>query len=141
MAKKQANFEDLCKAVLDDVENGASVRAACTIHGVKRTDFYDWKDADRERSGHYARAREGCADARFDEIGEVIRQIHSGELDPQAGRVVLDGLKWQAAKMFPDKFGERRQVELKADVSMRQDPREAFAQMKEQIEQAEAEQA
>ena len=38
--------------------------------------------------------------------------MERGELDPQAGRVVIDARKWAASKLAPKRYGERIAQEI-----------------------------
>jgi len=55
----------------------------------------------------YARAVIDRADARQDRIDEIVRRIETGELRPDAGRVIIDAEKWQMAKEKPRVYGDR----------------------------------
>ena len=55
----------------------------------------------------YARAMSMQADALDDDIADVVADIRSGELDPQAGRVIIWAHQWRASKMRPMRYGDR----------------------------------
>jgi hypothetical protein len=58
-------------------------------------------------SESYARARETQGDHDADKIKELGRRIEAGEIDPNAARVVIDALKWTAARRKPKVYGDR----------------------------------
>lgn len=54
-----------------------------------------------------ATARQARADSRADEIAELVEAVRTGRVDPQAGRVAIDGLRWLASKDDPRRFGDK----------------------------------
>ncbi len=64
----------------------------------------------------YARAREDAADTLADEIITLARRVENGELNPHAGLVVIDALKWIASKLKPREYGERHHLEMSGKV-------------------------
>jgi hypothetical protein len=42
-----------------------------------------------------------------DEIKDAARRVARGEIDPQAGRVLIDALKWDAGKRKPKVYGDK----------------------------------
>ena len=60
-----------------------------------------------------------AADTLADEIRSLAGDVIEGRLDPNAGRVAIDALKWTASKLKPKEYGERRQVEQRTEVSVR----------------------
>lgn len=59
------------------------------------------------------RAREARADARFEQVDEIMRKLEGGEIDHNQARVMLDGVKWQTGKEAPKRYGDR--LELAGD--------------------------
>ncbi|MCF1502182.1 hypothetical protein L0F51_00185 [Afifella sp. H1R] len=55
----------------------------------------------------YARARSEQADADADAIGDIAERVLRGEVEPNAGRVAIDALKWSAGKRKPKKYGDK----------------------------------
>ncbi len=68
------------------------------------------KLADADLLTQCARARETAAALRLEDIGDVINEIRTGEMPPDVGRVVLNGMQWVAMKTAPKSLGEK--VEL-----------------------------
>ena len=65
----------------------------------------------------YARARLDAADTLADEIRELAKRVEEGKLDPNAGKVTIDALKWIASKLKPKAYGDHRHVELGGGVA------------------------
>ena len=58
----------------------------------------------------YTRARQDGADALADKIRELAERVERGKLDPNAGRVAIDALKWIASKLKPRSYGDRLEL-------------------------------
>jgi hypothetical protein len=71
----------------------------------------DWLAAHDEFARQMAEARELRADKHRDKIEEIIEQVTTGKIDPQSGRVSIDGLKWLAGIEKPIKYGDRIRAE------------------------------
>lgn len=73
-----------------------------------------WLKKNPEFAEEYARAHEDSADADAELIKDIQERVILGEIDPQAGRVAIDSLKWCAGKRKPKKYGDK--LELDANV-------------------------
>lgn len=59
-------------------------------------------------------ARSVAADAFADEMLNVMDEVRGGDIKPDAGRVILQGMQWIAGKLKPEDFGERVEHKLTA---------------------------
>jgi hypothetical protein len=100
-------------AVLALIAEGASVRSACERTGLPRSTFLGKVDPDA-----YAQAREACADAHFDELLELERQMLEGELAPPAFKALFDARKWRLARMRPSAYGDKTSVEHSGSIDL-----------------------
>lgn len=116
MKKTKADIEEAAKKVLADISDGHSARESCEKNGITRRDFNDWTAESKAHMDHYAHARRQGADAQFEEMQDIERRVFAGELDPQAARVALDCRKWRLARMRPNVYGEKQQVDVRAAV-------------------------
>ncbi len=66
----------------------------------------------------YARARQDQADTLADEIRELAGRVERGELEPNAGRVAIDALKWIASKLKPKQYGDRARVDMAGSLDL-----------------------
>jgi hypothetical protein len=66
----------------------------------------------------YARARQDAADTLADQIRELAGRVERGELEPNAGRVAIDALKWIASKLKPREYGDRAQLDVAASLDV-----------------------
>ena len=69
----------------------------------------DWSD--ESCVVNYARARALQAHREFDELKDLEKDVKDGKLDPRAGQVVMDAIKWRLSKMLPGVYGERTHIE------------------------------
>jgi hypothetical protein len=77
-----------------------------------------WRVANKEFQQMYARARQDAADTLADQIRELAGRVEKGELEPNAGRVSIDALKWIASKLKPREYGDRAQLDVAARVDV-----------------------
>lgn len=71
-------------------------------HGVAISTFVQKVDAEL-----YARARATQADVHFDDLADLAEDVKEGRIQPQAGRVVADIIKWRVARMRPKAYGDK----------------------------------
>ena len=71
-----------------------------------------------EFSNEYARAKDESAHAHSERIIEIIDRVMEQEVNPNAGRVAIDGLKWIAARMMPKRYGDRIDAHLSGDITV-----------------------
>lgn len=123
---------EVIAAVLALVDEGKSLRQACSEIDFPRKTFEGWIDSDQELSAQYERARANRADKIFEEMltiqderpEDVIQLGSDGEggtkrIDPafvawQKNRV--DVRKWMLGKMAPKRFGDRVELEHSGEV-------------------------
>ncbi len=84
-----------------------------------------WRADDAEFDAKCVRACEAAADADYDEMERIERQVLGldlapGEkpLDPKAANVVLSNMRWRMEKRKPRTYGQK--VEVKAQVTLEQ---------------------
>ncbi len=96
-----------------------------------------WRVANEEFQHMYARAREDAADTLADQIRELAGRVEKGKLEPNAGRVAIDALKWIASKLKPRQYGDRAQLDVAARVDVTARASDFCPEwMREQIEES-----
>lgn len=66
-------------------------------------------------SEQYMQAREAGGFSHADRIIDTVDRVAREEIDPQAARAMLDGLKWAAERMAPKKHSARQDVNHTSD--------------------------
>ena len=97
--------DEICKRMWE----GHTLTAICREDDMPalRT-VYGWMDQSPQFQHEYARARARMA---FTHGDEVIDTARDRTIDPDRARVVVDALKWRAARMNSRHFGDKVQVE------------------------------
>ena len=87
------------------IEDGFSLRYACSALDFPSSSFCDWLKQDKSVAEQYARAREIQSDKYADEIVEL-----SDSATPETAnkvRLQVDSRKWIASKLKPKVYGDR----------------------------------
>ena len=69
----------------------------------------------------YARAKDQSAHAHSERILEIVDRVLDSDVNPNAGRVAIDALKWTAARMQPKRYGDRIEANLSGDITVQVD--------------------
>jgi len=108
------NFE-LCKEILELVAKGMNIITA--LESDERFPswpcFREWKFNNDELDTLYLRAIRDKAQATDQQIDQIMQEVKSGIIDDRVAKVLIDTLKWKAAKYYPKMFGEH--VDLTSD--------------------------
>lgn len=108
-----AKSDEIADQILERVAEGRSIVKTLAEPGMPTyTAWMRWLQNDPDLVERYARAKDDSADAHADKITNVAEKVESGELDPQAGRVVIDAMKWTAAKLKPKRYGDFQRTEI-----------------------------
>lgn len=103
--------DKIVKEICIKLSDGQSLRQICSDKKMPhRVTILRWLNEDEEYASDTARARSLQADALDDDIQDVINEIRRGDIDYNAGKAVIWGLQWRAAKLKPEKYGEQKKV-------------------------------
>lgn len=84
----------------------------CEREGMpSRSEVYRWMDEHPEFGTQCARARVRQVDSLVDDMADIEERVLSGEIKPDAARVVLDSQRWRAIKVAPQKYGDKTSVD------------------------------
>ncbi len=72
----------------------------------------------------YARAREEGAHAEFDKLRDLEQDLIDGKLEPHAGRVVIDSIKWRLSKMLPRTYGDTSIIQHQGQIEAQVAPKD-----------------
>jgi hypothetical protein len=103
---KQARFIEIIadNGTLDDVARELKVHRTTPLRWLREDDTGELRN-------QYARARDDQGDLSADEVKDVARRVARGEIEPSAGKVLIDALKWDAGKRKPKVYGDRVQLD------------------------------
>lgn len=101
----------LCEAVCEAMGAGATVSEYCGLHGWAPTLVRSWMAETEAMRDRYQAARLLQAQALADEAVSVARR--SSNFSSASDRILIDTLRWAAAKANPAEYGERQTVEHK----------------------------
>jgi hypothetical protein len=100
--------DKLFNEMLDRIANGSSLLRLEKEDGFPaRSTMWRFISATEERRAAYEQARQDRADYRVEMMDGIIGQIHSGKMEPNTGRGILELMRWQASKENNRKFGEQ----------------------------------
>ena len=104
---------------LKRIGGGRSARDVCG----NDKDMPSWRivsnklNEDTAFASKYSLAMENRGQVYADKISEIVDKVVDGLIDPNAGRVAIDGLKWMSMKLAPKKYGDVHKMEVKHETS------------------------
>ena len=109
----------LATAICEAVEDGASLRRACSAAGVRYATAQGWLKSKPPFADRYARACEIRLALLEDRITELLEDIRAAAYDTENGmrliqaiKIEIDTVKWQLCKLIPRRYGDRTQMTL-----------------------------
>jgi hypothetical protein len=127
---------EIGQTICDHVVTGGTVGELCAQPDMPHErQVYRWLAMHAEFRQAYTRAREIRAFARIDQMDTLVKKVVAGTLDPNAARVAIDALKWQASKENVMLFGDfqRSQVQVNASVEIENKPRKTTLELARHI--------
>ncbi|QDP65704.1 MAG: putative terminase small subunit [Prokaryotic dsDNA virus sp.] len=105
-------FEEICHRMAE----GRSLESVCRDKDMppSRT-VWDWMKKDENLRSMYDNARDRRGQYFGELIADVAKDALTGQVDPNAARVAMDGFKWAAARMSPKQYGDRIHQDIKVD--------------------------
>ena len=105
--------QELADDICARIARGETVRAMCREHTgyPNQASIYEWLRKYPQFEADYSRARANAAEAEYEAMIELERQIMAGEVEPKAGRAVLSSMQWRMSKTCARKYGDRATVE------------------------------
>ena len=106
---------EIIEKIADRMMDGMSLRKICSEKDIPpKTTVLRWLNEDESHQlvTTIARARGLQADAKFDQVDEILVDVRSGELDPHAANVMIRAIQWQTSKLNPKRYGDKVLKEL-----------------------------
>lgn len=102
------------KSILEDLQEGSSLRKACSEADASATLFLRLVDEDQSLQEQYAHARKVGYSMRADELEAVAADL---SIPADHKRIMVDTRKWMLSKMLPKIYGDRLNLEHSGKVS------------------------
>jgi hypothetical protein len=77
-----------------------------------RSTFFLWKRENSELSDLYVNIAQDKGVLFIEEIDQTIIDLKNGKIDPSTANVIIQALKWKAAKFYPKMFGDKSEVDI-----------------------------
>jgi hypothetical protein len=113
--------EEEADAICAWIASGASLRSYCAKHGRSMETVYRWMRQHAHFQARYSQAHEDRADTLTDEaiaIADAAAQAPSLE-SVAAAKLRVETRKWMAAKLRPQKWGEKQVIQHQGAVNIR----------------------
>lgn len=125
MAYSEEQKEEIFNNIFNSLENGNSLRRTLSVIDLPAKTFYEWLDADEEKSKQYARSKELGIEARFESIEadylEKPKVTADGKIDGSwvaLQRLKIDSKKWELSKLSPKKYGDKLEVDQNTNMTI-----------------------
>jgi len=110
------NYE-LCEEICEKIALGGNI-----VDVLDKNESYPswstfrrWKNENEELQTLYVKAIQDKSEAVIFEIDEICKELRKGDLDPSTANVLIQTLKWKAAKFYPKMFGDKVDVDHKTN--------------------------
>lgn len=109
MARLSEYDFEMCKEICAEVANGFTIKSVLSSKPEYPTfqTWCNWKREHNELFDLYTRSIQDKADSVEEEMELIYDKVKAGELDAPTGRLLIDTLKWKAAKYYPKMFGDK----------------------------------
>lgn len=77
-----------------------------------RATFFRWKRENKELCDFYVNIVQDKGILCIEEINKTVKDLKSRIIDPSTANVIIQTLKWQAAKFYPKMFGEKAEYDI-----------------------------
>ena len=108
--------EELGQEICAKVAAGQDVKSVCAEAGISLGTLHLWREVHPAFLESYTRARARSGESAESDVQVVLNDLKAGRIDPNAARVLLDGLRWLAGKRAPRTHGDRVEVEHSGSV-------------------------
>ena len=100
--------------LLEAIASGLSNQKACRSLGIEPSTFYLTLGREPDFMERYQAAKAGAVDAFVDEAEEAAQEARRAENGHQVAgaKVFADFKKWQAARLAPQRWGEKASVHV-----------------------------
>ena len=109
------NFElakEICEKLYDTEKypNLSSVLKSDKRYPARST-FFLWKREHSELSDLYVNIQQDRGELFIEEIDSTIQELRKGQIEASEANVIIQALKWKAAKFYPKMFGDNKNID------------------------------
>ncbi len=112
MARLSEYDFELCKEICKRIEEGENIKQILSSNKSYPdfTTWCRWKNENDELRNLYISSIQNKAEMIDAKIDEVLDEVKMNELEVPQARLIIDTLKWKAAKYYPKMFGDKVDV-------------------------------
>jgi len=109
MARPSKYNYDLCLEICEGVADGENIKNVLKSKPEYPTfqTFCNWKRKHNQLFDLYVKSIQDKSESVLAEIDEIQQELRDKQLDPSTANVLIQTLKWKAAKFYPKMFGEK----------------------------------
>lgn len=124
MAYNENEKSKIVNAICKEISEGKTLRSQIKKNKISSSTFFNWIDADENKSKHYARALELRAELMAEELINISDSTKDDIIIDDDGKKVVnhnviqrdrlrvDTRKWLMSKMMPKKYGDFSKLTL-----------------------------
>lgn len=118
MARLSEYNPDMCIEICSQVAEGSNIKTVLKSKSNYPTfqTWCNWKREHNELFDLYMRSIQDKAESVDEEIDSIMQMVKLKTIDPASARVLIDTLKWKAAKYYPKMFGDKAQIEHSGEI-------------------------
>jgi len=117
MARPSEYNPDLCDEICDRIMMGENIKAV--LDSDKRFPSFPtwckWKRENIELFNQYIGAIQDKSESVLAKIDEYLQQVLDGDITYKQASLLINTLKWKAAKFYPKMFGTNSTIDLLSD--------------------------
>lgn len=100
---------NLCVEICAQVAEGKNIKDVLKSNEKYPTfqTWCNWKRLNKELFDLYISSIQDKSESIDAQIDEIMVELKGGLIDPSTARVMIDTLKWKAAKYYPKMFGDK----------------------------------
>jgi hypothetical protein len=99
--------------LFDYISHGGSLVEYAALNEVPYSTLHRNLHDDQQRKDLFDAARRARATWHVDRMEKLAEQVETGQIDPNAGRVIADIRKWVATRMDQKQWGDKVQQDIK----------------------------
>lgn len=110
--------KEKANAICTWVSEGNTLASWCDANNVAMRTVHDWLAKDKDFAADYARAREDMGDVIAARMRQLAAEPSNHPDDVQHRRLMLDTDKWLLARWYPNRYGDRTNVEHSGGITV-----------------------